>query len=75
MSEKISFEKGIEQLEEIVRKLESGSISLDESFQKYEEGVCLYKELKTILAQGEAKIAELTKGEESIYEEKDDADA
>ena len=71
MSGKISFEEGIELLEEIVNKLESGSATLDESFSEYEKGVKLYKQLKQILARGEARIIQLTQS----GEEKTDADA
>ena len=35
----MSFESAIERLEEIVRKLESGDASLDESIKLYSEGV------------------------------------
>ena len=49
MGSKINFEKGIEALEEIATKLESGDVSLDDSFKEYEKGVKLYKELKKLL--------------------------
>ncbi len=75
MTEKISFEQGIEQLEQIVASLESGRVSLDESFQKYEEGVRLYKQLKDILEQGEAKIIQLTRDGKNEAEEQNNADA
>ena len=63
MENKISFEDGIAQLEEIVAKLESGQVSLSESFGEYEKGVKLYKQLKAILDEGEAKIIQLTASE------------
>ena len=75
MTEKISFEQGIEQLEQIVASLESGRVSLGESFQKYEEGVRLYKQLKDILEQGEAKIIQLTRDGKNEAEEQNNADA
>lgn len=37
----ISYESAIERLEEIVDKLASGSVSLDESLKLYEEGTRL----------------------------------
>lgn len=44
MKEKnLSFEESIEKLEEIVKKLESGECSLDESISKYTEGMRLAK--------------------------------
>lgn len=73
MSNKISFEQGIEELESIVVKLENGSTTLDESFKEYEKGVKLYKELKKILSDGEAKIIQLT--ENRAKEDSSDEDA
>ncbi len=71
MEQKLSFEDGIARLEEIVAKLESGSATLEESFTEYENGVKLYKQLKAILEEGEARIIQLTQGEEG----KQDGDA
>ena len=75
MSSKMNFEKGIEELEEIVAKLESGNVSLDESFKEYEKGVKLYKQLKQLLSEGEARIIQLTQNDADTKEEKADADA
>ena len=75
MNEKITYEEGIVQLEEIVEKLENGTTTLDESFREYERGVKLYNTLKAVLAQGEAKIIELTKDGAKEIEGKSDADA
>ena len=74
MGNKINFEQGIEKLEEIVTKLESGSVSLDESFKEYEKGVKLYKELKKLLAEGEAKIIQLTQKDLDVKEDSSDED-
>ncbi|MBQ3761157.1 MAG: exodeoxyribonuclease VII small subunit [Clostridia bacterium] len=75
MAKKLTFEQGLEELEQIVSGLESGETTLDESFKQYEKGVKLYAELKKILDEGDAKIIELTKacGEKSGEDE--DADA
>ena len=74
MSEKTSFETGIEELEKIVSRLESGEATLDESFMEYEKGVKLYRELKKILSEGEAKIIQLTQSDADDKGE-NDADA
>ncbi len=60
MSKKLNYEDGIAQLEEIVNTLEQGSISLEESFKAYKQGMELYKALKAILDEGDARIVELT---------------
>lgn len=75
MGSKINFEQGIEKLEEIVTKLESGNVSLDESFKEYEKGVKLYKELKKLLSEGEAKIIQLTQKDLDVKGDSSDEDA
>lgn len=71
MADKMTYESGIAELEEIVTALENGSVSLDESFKAYQKGVKLYKKLKAILDEGDAKIKILTEeGEEEMSEEK-----
>ena len=70
MAEKLNFEAGLAELEEIARQLENGSISLDESFKAYQKGVKLYAKLKKILDEGDARIALLTEnGETEISDE------
>lgn len=61
-----SFEENLERLENIVRDLESGNVSLNESMKKYEEGVKVFKSCKDLLAKAEKKIVQLT---ESLEEE------
>jgi len=60
------FEKYLESLEEIVKELESGELSLEKSIDKFEKGVELYKNCKKILNQSEKKISVLT---ENLKEE------
>ncbi len=56
----MSFESAIERLEEIVRKLESGDASLDESIKLYSEGVELVGKCNKKLDDTELKIKLLT---------------
>nr|WP_230866931.1 exodeoxyribonuclease VII small subunit [Iocasia fonsfrigidae] len=57
MSEnEMKFEKALEKLEDIVEKLESGGLSLDESLEKFTEGVKLIKFCNQELAAAEEKI-------------------
>lgn len=70
MPEKLTFESGMTELEQIVRDLENGDVTLDESFKSYQKGVKLYKKLKAILDEGDAKIRVLTEeGESDMSEE------
>ncbi|MBM4085388.1 MAG: exodeoxyribonuclease VII small subunit, partial [Planctomycetes bacterium] len=40
---KVKFEDALKELEEIVRQLEDGDLSLDESLAKYEAGIKAYR--------------------------------
>lgn len=61
-----TYEKDYKKLEEIVKKLESGDISLDESVKLYEEGVTLYKSLEKTLKEYEGKINVMSENLEAI---------
>src|SRR5947209_3408477 len=51
-----TFEEALEQLEEIVRCLEAGDISLEEALAKYESGIGLLKGCHALLRQAEQRI-------------------
>lgn len=50
------FEASLKELESIVRELESGDVSLDESLQKFEQGIELYKRCRQTLEGAEKRI-------------------
>lgn len=54
--EKLSFKEAQDELEGIVRALESGTLELEESLALYERGVGLLKSLKTRLDAAEQKV-------------------
>lgn len=56
----LPFEKALEQLEEIVRKLERGDVPLDESVAIYERGEALKRRCEALLKQAEARIQRIT---------------
>ncbi len=58
----LSFEKALAALEEIVAKLESGRVDLEESIKIYERGEALRKHCETKLAEAEARIEKITLG-------------
>ncbi len=62
--EKLSFEKSIEKLEEIVKELEDENISLEESMEKFEKGIKLSSNCLNKLNEAENKIEELTRSED-----------
>ena len=53
---KLSFREGMAQLDEIVQTLESGSLELEESLEKYALGVQLLGELQRRLNDAEQKV-------------------
>ena len=59
---KMSFEKALARLEEIVRAMESGDAMLDKSLAFFEEGVGLVKYCQTALDEAEQKVKLLQKG-------------
>ena len=64
MAKELKFEDRMKKLEEIVDKLESNDVDLDESISLYEQGLKLSKSLKEQLSKFEKKINELNKDEE-----------
>ena len=62
--DKMSFEKALKQLEEIVHKLESGDLGLEDSLQLFEEGIKLSRLCNKKLELAERKIEMLTKDEQ-----------
>lgn len=60
--EELPFEKAIQELEEIVGKLEKASVSLDESVKLYERGEALKKRCDALLREAEARIEKITLG-------------
>lgn len=65
MSKKeFSFEEAMVRLEEIVRILEGGKTSLNDSMKLYEEGVALVREANELLSKAKQKLI-IVNGEES----------
>lgn len=56
MSQELKFEEALARLEEIVRNLEQGEVSLDTTLQLFEEGVQLARFCNKKLDEAEAKI-------------------
>ncbi len=53
------YEELVEELKEIIRRIESGEAGLDESIALYERGAVLIRQCETLLAEAELKISEL----------------
>jgi exodeoxyribonuclease VII small subunit len=59
-----TFEASLNQLETIVRKLESGELPLEESLKLFEKGVALSRECRERLNEAERRIEVLMKDSE-----------
>ena len=57
---KLSFEEALDQLENIVSKLEDGSINLEESIEEYTLGVHLKNHCETKLKEATLKVEQIT---------------
>ena len=58
-TEDIRFEDALSELEEIVRKMENGNLSLDESLELFEHGIALTRLCSSKLKYAEQKIEKL----------------
>ncbi|MEE1066649.1 MAG: exodeoxyribonuclease VII small subunit [Acutalibacteraceae bacterium] len=63
MAEKLTYEKAIVRLEEIVEKLDDGSLSLDESIKLFEESTKLAMFCNDCLEKAKLKVSELSAAE------------
>ena len=69
MSEKITFEAGMQELESLVQALEGGELSLEDSFKAYERASALKKSLNALLDEGDRRIRLLTESGETTLAE------
>jgi len=60
MTDKFNFNKGLLQLEEIINKMESGELSLEDSLKYFEEGVKIHRQCHTALTDAEQRISVLS---------------
>jgi len=60
MKKKITFEEGMQELEALVQGLETGELSLEESFKAYEKALALKNSLSALLDEGDKRIRVLT---------------
>ena len=58
---KADFERSLQRLEEVVKRLESANLPLDEAMKLFEEGVELTRECQKQLEQAEGRVEILLK--------------
>ena len=56
MSKEIKFEQALDRLDEIVKKLESGETTLDQSMKLFEEGIALSGACSDMLKNAKQKV-------------------
>ena len=56
----LTFERAIEELESIVKRLEEGKVPLEESVAIYERGEVLKRRCEELLRQAEARVEKIT---------------
>ncbi|MDD2373143.1 MAG: exodeoxyribonuclease VII small subunit [Syntrophomonadaceae bacterium] len=66
--EEMKFEEALKRLEDIVEKLESGSLELEESIQLFEQGVKLSLYCQQQLKQAEGRVQRLVKNLNGEFE-------
>jgi exodeoxyribonuclease VII small subunit len=57
---RLTFERAIEELESIVKRLEEGKVPLEESVTIYERGEALKRRCEELLRQAEARVDKIT---------------
>lgn len=63
------FESNITRLKEVVRQLEEGNLSLEESLKYFEEGIKLYRYCNNTLSHAQQRIT-LLLGEDNVGKER-----
>ena len=68
MGQSPSFEDSLQQLNEAVRRLESGDLALEEALQAFEEGIRHSRDCHWLLQRAEERIEMILKNEHGEYE-------
>lgn len=53
------FEKSLNELEQLVTRMEGGDLSLDESLKSFERGIALFRDCQGTLEQAELRVRQL----------------
>ena len=73
---KKTFEQSLEDLEKIVKELESGDLPLEKALKRFEHGMALSRQCSQMLDETERKVSRLIKDNEGhAYETPFEADA
>jgi exodeoxyribonuclease VII small subunit len=53
------FEQSLDELEQLVLRMEQGELSLDDSLQSFERGIALYRNCQGALDQAKLRVTQL----------------
>ncbi|MCL2891071.1 MAG: exodeoxyribonuclease VII small subunit [Methanomassiliicoccaceae archaeon] len=67
--EKMTFEESLKALEELVDKLENGSLDLDKSLEVYESAIKLRDHCRGILEKSERRVQKIMETAEGVRKE------
>lgn len=59
------FEENLAELEEIVQKLESGDVALEEALSEFQKGMALSKDLQKTLSKAEETLVKVMQEDDS----------
>lgn len=68
--ENVTFEEAVSRLEQIVRAMEEGKLSLDDSLKAFEEGIALVRFCNGRLDSAEQRVRILMSGEDGTLAER-----
>ncbi|MBB3105230.1 exodeoxyribonuclease VII small subunit [Azomonas macrocytogenes] len=64
----LDFERSLAELQQLVERLESGELSLEDSLNCFEQGIRLTRDCQTALTQAEQKVQILLERDGSVRE-------
>ena len=64
----LKFEEALKELEETVKKLETGDTTLEEAMALFERGVHLTKNCRKLLDEAQLKVKKITENGEENFE-------
>ena len=70
----VNFEAALEELEQLVERMETGELTLEESLKAFERGVVLTRDCQKALKDAELRVQALTETEAGLALEDVDAD-
>jgi exodeoxyribonuclease VII small subunit len=70
----LNFEAALDELEQLVERMETGELSLEESLKAFERGVVLTRDCQKALKDAELRVQALTQTDAGLRLEDVDAD-